>query len=185
MAHYAKVEDGIVTNVVVCDDDWASNADGLYIKTSYNTFMGKHALGGTPLRLNYACIGDTYDEELDAFIRPRPEEFPSFILNKSTGHWETPIPYPLDKHVTRNGIIEVEFRWNEEIQDWEEDPDGVWATYQRGLSAGEYTAETYLTLGEEEPEEKPGQDVRKDGDHGKDNNPGKGHENNPGKGNKP
>lgn len=139
MAHYAKIEDGIVTNVIVCDEDYIENMEGRWVKTSYNTFMGKHTLGGTPLRLNYACIGDTYDEELDAFIRPRPRDFPSFILNKATGHWETPIPYPAEREVRSGATVEVEFRWNEEIQDWEEDPDAPWALYQRGLTESQET----------------------------------------------
>lgn len=140
MSHYAKIEEGVVTDVIVCDDDYIENIEGRWVKTSFNTFMGKHALGGTPLRLNYACIGDTYDEELDAFIRPRPKEYPSFVLNRDTGHWETPVPYPLHRHVTRaDGMIEVEFRWNEEKRDWEPDPDAIYARHLRGLAKSQET----------------------------------------------
>jgi hypothetical protein len=63
MAHYAKVENGIVTNVIVADQEFIdSGAVGdptTWIQTSYNTFGGKHRMGGTPLRKNYAGMNNT------------------------------------------------------------------------------------------------------------------------------
>jgi len=44
------------------------------------------------LEKNYAQIGFTYNEEIDGFISPKPAE--SWILNKDTGLWEAPVPYP-------------------------------------------------------------------------------------------
>ena len=58
MSHFAKVENGIVTQVIVIEQDvvdtghWGNPA--LWIQTSYNTQGGQHILGGTPLRKNYA-----------------------------------------------------------------------------------------------------------------------------------
>jgi hypothetical protein len=97
MAHWAKVENGIVTQVVVgsnTDPDegyqWLiDNLGGTWIKTSYNTIGGKHLLNGTPLRKNYAGIGFTYDENRDAFIPPKPQlNAVEFILNEETCTWE-------------------------------------------------------------------------------------------------
>ena len=113
MAHYAKIENGIVTQVNVVEDDFLQeNPDryaGLWVKTSYNTQGGVHLLGGTPLRKNFAGIGFTYDQERDAFIAPKP--FTKWILNEDTCQWEAPIPYPTD------GLIYV---WNDNQEEWEE-----------------------------------------------------------------
>lgn len=96
MAHFAKIEDNIVTQVIVADtQEWCeSNLGGEWIQTSYNTHGGVHKLGGEPLRMNYAGIGYTYDRIRDAFI---PQQiFPSWKLNVETCLWEAPIPYPED-----------------------------------------------------------------------------------------
>jgi len=118
MAHFAKVTEGIVEQVIVIDDsveergqDFINNElklEGTWIQTSYNTRAGQHANGGTPLRFNYAGIGYSYDADRDAFIPPKP--FDSWILNEETCTWEAPIPYPED------GLMYV---WNEELGDWE------------------------------------------------------------------
>ena len=46
MAHYAKVVDGIVTEVIVAEDDFfenfVDNSPGEWIQTSFNTHGGKH-----------------------------------------------------------------------------------------------------------------------------------------------
>jgi hypothetical protein len=85
MAHWAEIdENNIVIRVTVGDNNhpngdegyqWLiDNLGGRWIKTSYNTYAGEHALGGTPLRKNYAGLGYTYDEQRDAFIPPQPDE---------------------------------------------------------------------------------------------------------------
>jgi hypothetical protein len=65
MSHFAKVCDGKVLRVIVAEkeffDTYVDDAPGEWIQTSYNTQGGKHLLGGTPLRGNYAGIGYTYD----------------------------------------------------------------------------------------------------------------------------
>ena len=75
MAHFAKVENGVVTSVIVIDQEtlnlghWGDPA--LWVQTSYNTSGGQHP-EGRPLRKNYAGIGYTYDSGRDAFIPPKP-----------------------------------------------------------------------------------------------------------------
>jgi hypothetical protein len=98
MSHFAKVTDGKVTQVIVAEPEFfetfVDSSAGEWIQTSYNTHGGVHALGGTPLRKNYAGIGFTYDRTRDAFIPPQP--FASWTLNEDTCLWDAPTPYPTD-----------------------------------------------------------------------------------------
>jgi hypothetical protein len=74
MSHFAKVENNIVTQVIVAEQDVINS--GLFgdpkswIQTSYNTYNGTHRLGGKPLRKNFAGIGYTYDPVKDEFNPP-------------------------------------------------------------------------------------------------------------------
>jgi len=114
MAHYAKVLDGTVVNVMVAEaevfDTYVDTSAGDWIKTSYNTIGGKHTLGGTPLRKNYASIGYTYDRDRDAFIPP--QDFPSWTLNEETCRWDPPVPYPKDLSKLY-GWVEEDLQWVE------------------------------------------------------------------------
>lgn len=94
MAHFAKVENGIVTQVIVAEQDYIDTLQGTWLQTSYNTRGGIHSAGGTPLRKNYAAPGYTYDQQRDAFIPPQPH--PSWRLSESTCLWQAPIPQPID-----------------------------------------------------------------------------------------
>jgi hypothetical protein len=109
MSHFAKVENGIVTQVIVAEQDVIDS--GLFgtgwVQTSYNTHGGQHP-NGTPLRKNYAGIGYTYDEQRDAFIPPKP--FASWLLNEDTCLWDAPVAMPND------GAM---YQWNEETLAWE------------------------------------------------------------------
>lgn len=105
MAHWAELdENNVVLRVTVGDNNdpngdegyqWLiDNLGGRWLKTSYNTLQGKHLLGGTPLRGNYAGIGFIYHEDIDAFMPPRPEEYPSWIIDTENYVWTPPIPKP-------------------------------------------------------------------------------------------
>ena len=111
MAHYAKIQDNIVTQVIVAEQDFfdtfVDTSPGEWIQTSYNTHGGVHTLDGTPLRKNYAGIGFSYDRTLDAFIPPKP--FNSWILDEESCLWNAPIEYPTDDKM---------YRWNEETVNW-------------------------------------------------------------------
>jgi len=113
MAHFAKVQDGIVTQVIVAEpeffDTFVDTTPGEWIQTSYNTHGGVHANGKTPLRKNYAGIGFTYDKDKDAFIPPKP--FASWLLNEDTCLWEAPVAMPDDGKI---------YKWNEETTQWDE-----------------------------------------------------------------
>lgn len=99
MAHFAKVEDGVVTNVIVAEqefiDSGAVGDPASWIQTSYNG----------NIRKNYAAIGYEYNAELDAFIPPKPYE--SWILDPDNGAWKAPVDKP-------DGY----FIWNEEQCKW-------------------------------------------------------------------
>ena len=115
MSHYAKVENGVVVNVIVAEQDFVDRQDGQWVQTSYNTRKGIHYApnsndpdGGIALRKNYAGIGYIYDSERDAFIPPKL--FDSWILDEPTCTWESPVPYPNDGNM---------YDWNEETQAWD------------------------------------------------------------------
>ena len=122
MAHYAFIdENNIVTQVIVGrdEDDLAEGVtswEEYYgeklgqrcLRTSYNTRAGEHTEGGTAFRGNYAGIGYSYDETLDAFIPPQP--YASWVLNESTYSWEAPVAYPEDGEA---------YVWNEDQGNWE------------------------------------------------------------------
>ena len=111
MAHFAKVENGIVTQVIVAEQyfiDTGAAGNG-WVQTSYNTYGGVHANGGTPLRKNYAGIGYTYDSQRDAFISPKP--YPSWVLLEDTCQWTAPVAYPTDGKM---------YSWDENVLSWHE-----------------------------------------------------------------
>ena len=120
MAHYAKVVNGIVAQVIVAEsdffDDFVDASPGEWVQTSYNTHGGKHYDPNTgleddkpPLRKNYAGEGFIYDKKLDVFYEPQP--YSSWILNTDTYLWSSPIPYPTDGKM---------YNWDESSITWVE-----------------------------------------------------------------
>lgn len=111
MAHYAKVLDGKVIDIIVAEesffDTFVDDSSGEWIKTSYNTHGGVHTSEGTPLRMNYASVGGTYDKDKDAFINPKP--YPSWVLDEDTCLWKAPVDYPTDGK---------DYKWDEEKVSW-------------------------------------------------------------------
>lgn len=106
MGHWAKIENDIVTNVIVAEEDFIQTLDGEWIQTSYNTHLGKHP-NGTPLRKNFAGIGYEYNRVLDAFIPMKP--FESWVLDEDLGVYKAPIEKPNDDKV---------YHWNESELNW-------------------------------------------------------------------
>lgn len=115
MAHFAKVQNGFVTQVIVAESEFfqtfVDTSPGEWIQTSYNTHGGVHTQGGTPLRKNYAGIGFAYNREKDAFIPPKP--YQSWVLNEETCLWNPPVPHPNDGKV---------YNWDEATTSWVEVP---------------------------------------------------------------
>jgi hypothetical protein len=127
MPHIARVENGVVTQVIVVQDEYpvvrdgqrvlvsaeewaAARLGGTWVRTSYNTSGGVR-IGGDlaqlPLRKNYAGIGYTYDAGRDAFVPPQP--FASWLLNEATCQWDAPVPQPDDGR---------DYEWNEAQRRW-------------------------------------------------------------------
>ena len=110
MSHFARVENGVVTQVIVAEQDVIDS--GLFgtgwVRTSYNTYGGQHP-EGRPLRKNYAGIGYAYDSNRDAFIPPQP--FPSWVMSEETCQWSAPVPMPVD---------EKHYQWDEPTTSWVE-----------------------------------------------------------------
>ena len=104
MAHFAEIDPStsiVLRTLVVPDDQESRGAQflavdlglgGTWIQTSYNTRYGVHTGGGTPLRINYAEPGFTYDAALDGFIYPKPANHPDWVLDPATGVWNPPAP---------------------------------------------------------------------------------------------
>ena len=115
MAHFAKVVDGKVSQVIVAEKEFfqtfVDSSPGEWIQTSYNTHGGVHATGGTPLRKNYAGIGFTYDRTRDAFIPPQP--FASWTLDDNSCLWNAPVAMPTDGK---------QYTWDEATTAWVEVP---------------------------------------------------------------
>tara|TARA_Y100000592_G_C5353564_1_gene260040 strand:- start:350 stop:673 length:324 start_codon:yes stop_codon:yes gene_type:complete len=103
MSHFAKVENGIVTRVIVAEaeffDTYVDDSPGKWIQTYKDRSQRK----------NYAGKGYSYDATRDAFIPPQP--FPSWTLNETTCLWDAPVAYPDD-----GGM----YQWNEETQTWDQ-----------------------------------------------------------------
>jgi hypothetical protein len=111
MAHFAKVNNGVVVQVIVAEpeffDIFVDSSPGQWLQTSYNTYGGVHVNGDTPLRKNYAGLGFTYDSTRDAFIPPKP--YTSWTLNEDTCLWDAPVVYPDDGK---------QYTWDEVTQAW-------------------------------------------------------------------
>jgi hypothetical protein len=112
MAHFAQIDsNNIVTQVLVIEQDVVDTGlfgePSSFVQTSYNTHGGVHALGGTPLRKNYAGIGYTYDSIRDAFIPPKP--YNSWVLNETTCLWDSPVAMPTD---------DKRYSWDEDTTSW-------------------------------------------------------------------
>ena len=103
MAHFAKIENSIVTNVIVAEQEFIDTQSGTWIQTSYNTRDGVHygqdgePDDGVALRGNYAGIGYTYDADNDVFYAPQP--YASWTLDETKWQWICPLTYPDDGNV--------------------------------------------------------------------------------------
>ena len=103
MAHFAKLNNNIVTEVIVAEQDFINSGlvgdSFLWVQTSYNKNFRK----------NFAGIGDTYDKTRDAFIPPKP--YPSWTLVEDTCQWTAPVAYPDDGKT---------YDWDEDTTSWKE-----------------------------------------------------------------
>jgi hypothetical protein len=119
MSHFAQVVDGVVTQVIVAEQDFidsgaVGDADA-WKQTSYNTRGGVHygadgePDGGAALRANYAGIGFVYNAANDVFYAPQP--YPSWTISAPAWTWTAPTAYPTD---------DKNYTWDEPTLAWVE-----------------------------------------------------------------
>jgi hypothetical protein len=110
MAHYAFLDNNNIVTEVIVGIDETELIEGKHPEVWYGEFRGKTckrtSYNGN-YRKNYAGIGYTYNQDLDAFIPPKP--YNSWTLNEDTCNWEAPVKYPGDNRL---------YLWNESEQDW-------------------------------------------------------------------
>ena len=92
MAHFAKIENGIVTQVIVVGNGDTASADGTekeYIGAAFceRLFGGdwKQTSYNGKIRKNYAGVSFTYDAVRDAFIPPKCHDIAT--LDETTCRW--------------------------------------------------------------------------------------------------
>jgi len=117
MAHFAKLEDNVVTQVIVVNNDelldennQESEQEGIdFLHQTYNdsSVVWKQTSYNHNMRKNYAAIGYTYSTTRDAFISPKP--YSSWTLNEETCRWDSPVSQPDDGEW---------YSWNEDSQSW-------------------------------------------------------------------
>ena len=119
MAHFAELDaNNVVLRVIVVGNKDTADANGVekehigaafcerlfggrWVQTSYNGNKRK----------NYAGIGYTYHQGMDAFVPPQP--YPSWVLNIDA-QWEAPVPMPTDGK---------RYSWDEQTLSWIEVPE--------------------------------------------------------------
>ena len=120
MAHFAKIENGIVTQVIVVGNDQLQGKDFPESEKIGQQFIESINLPGEWLqasynknfRSNFPSRGYTYNKKLDAFVPPKP--YPSWVLDESIANWKAPVPIPKTNRY---------YTWNENELKWEVEPD--------------------------------------------------------------
>jgi hypothetical protein len=115
MAHFAKIENGVVTQVIVVSNEDTADIYGVE-KENIGAAFCERLFGGDwkqtsyngTIRKNYAGIGYTYDANRNAFIPPQP--YPSWTLVEETCQWTAPIAHPTDGKM---------YSWDEEKASWQ------------------------------------------------------------------
>jgi hypothetical protein len=111
MAHYAFLDENNLVTEVIAGVDETELIEGKEPAIWYAEFKGQTCIRTSyngNIRKNYAGVGFTYDEELDAFIAPKT--FESWALNKETCQWEAPVARPEGDLIS----------WDEDLLEWVE-----------------------------------------------------------------
>jgi len=99
MAHFAKIESGLVTQVIVVNNSDILDKDGNESEAVGAQYCAD-LLGGT-------WVQTSYNGNIDAFIEPKP--YPSWVLNETTCIWEAPVALPSNDR---------SYVWDESSQSW-------------------------------------------------------------------
>lgn len=120
MGHFAKIEDGKVTQVLVVNNETLGYLEFPESEVVGQEFLASIGFEGTWLqtsynknfRANYASYGHTYDEEKDVFI---PQKlYKSWVLNEEDYQWYPPIPMP----TIEDNSDQRYYLWDESTVSW-------------------------------------------------------------------
>ena len=121
MAHFAQLdENNVVTQVIVVSNEDTSDSNGVEVEEIGVAFC-KKLLGAdtnwkqtsynNSFRVRYAGISYTYNEELDAFVPPKPHN--SWVLVEETADWQSPLgaaPALTEEEIASRSF----YRWDED-----------------------------------------------------------------------
>lgn len=120
MAHFAELDaNNVVKRVIVVSNSEITDGNGneientgiLYCQRLYgDDTRWKQTSYNSNMRKRHAGIGMIYNEELNAFISPKP--YASWTLNSDTAEWDPPTPRPESET--------EKYAWNEENQSWDQ-----------------------------------------------------------------
>ena len=129
MGIYAKVENNIVTNMIVADKEFIDSVvlEGLYLECTPRAWGGiVHGEKGEPkpdptikaIRHNYPDIGSIYDPEKDIFYPAHPNDGTTWVINENF-IWARPTPIP---------NRDMPYVWDEPTLSWILDPSVIQVT---------------------------------------------------------
>tara|TARA_R100001086_G_scaffold204515_1_gene120410 strand:- start:390 stop:764 length:375 start_codon:yes stop_codon:yes gene_type:complete len=115
MAYFARLDKNnkVIRVSSVNDAEVPTEQAGIDFLIRHNGGVGwyKQTYIDGSKRKNYASRGYIYDPNKDAFIAPKPQHYPSWVLNEDTCRWEAPTPMPDDGK---------KYEWNESTTSWDE-----------------------------------------------------------------
>ena len=117
MAHFAELDNVnvvkrvvVVNNEVLLKDGVEDEQQGIdFLISTFGSGWWKQTSYNGSFRKNYAGEGMYYDKRLDAFIPPKPTQFPSWIFDENTCRWHAPISKPDDGNP---------YTWDEVNTEW-------------------------------------------------------------------
>ena len=114
MAHFARIENGIVQAVHLVDNAWLDSNDEQksgsdFLNTLFNIKVDwvQTSYNGN-IRKQYCGIGYSYKADADVFVAPQP--FPSWTLDDNHD-WQPPVAKPLEDKM---------HQWDEATTSWNE-----------------------------------------------------------------
>lgn len=139
MAHFAKIENNTVTEVIVVDDEILLDTEGVEQESLGEEYCSS-LLGGDWKQTSYnhnfrsvfAGVGFEYNTEHDCFVVPSP--FDSWLFDTTTLNYEPPVEKP--EAETGKDF----YSWNEEGLFWEYNPSLIRDYRNQLLAETDYVA---------------------------------------------
>jgi hypothetical protein len=123
MAIYAKVENNVVTNMIVADKEFIDSGvlEGLYLECTPGAYGGvvytNKNIDTTikAIRHTYPDIGSIYNPEKDIFYPAHPNDGTTWIFSENFT-WERPTPRPSNDRL---------YIWHEPTLSWTLNPNTI------------------------------------------------------------